>query len=399
MKVLYISGSLGLGHVTRDLAIANELRKLLPDIEIEWLAAHPATTVLLNEGENLVPQYEQYADENLSAEKASDGSSLNLFKYLMRSRKEWKQNIEIFLSLIKSKKYDMVIGDETYEINLAMREHPELKQFPFVMIFDFVGLDSMTKNPLEKLGVYYWNGVWSHDYRLKKKPPYDLALFVGVEQDVPDKPFGFMLPNRREFAKSMYKFIGYVFPFEVSEYRNKNDIKKKLGYDVRPLVICSIGGTSIGKDLLELCSKAYSVARNKLPDLHMKIVTGPRLKGDRLKIANDIEVEGYVPRLYEHFAAADLAIVQGGATSTLELTVLRTPFIYFPIEGHCEQFHVSEILSQHGAGTKLTLSKANPDLLGQKIIELLGKPVSYPEIPSDGAKKAAQLILNLLNKS
>ena len=396
INVLYISGSLGLGHITRDIAIANELRKLIPEVEIEWLAAHPATTLLLEAGEKLVPECEQYANENLSAEKASDGASLNLFKYLMKSRKEWKQNIELFLKIIRSKNYDIVIGDETYEISLAMREHPELKKFSFVMIFDFVGLDAMTKNPLEHLGVYYWNRVWSNDYRVKKEPPYDLALFVGVPENVPDKTFGFMLPNRRNYANNMYQFVGYVFPFNVDEYNSNQEVKRKLGYDSRPLIICSIGGTSIGKELLELCGKAYQLAKARIPELQFKVVTGPRLASNNLNLPKEVEVVGFVPRLYEHFAASDLAIVQGGATSTLELTALRRPFIYFPLEGHCEQEQVSRILTQHGAGLRLTLSETTPKLLADKMIESIGKKVSYPEIPKDGAKKAAALIVELL---
>ena len=51
INVLYISGSLGLGHITRDIAIANHLRKLLPEVDIEWLAANPATTLLEEAGE------------------------------------------------------------------------------------------------------------------------------------------------------------------------------------------------------------------------------------------------------------------------------------------------------------------------------------------------------------
>lgn len=396
INVLYISGSLGLGHITRDTAIANELRKLNPEIEIEWLAAHPATTLLLEAGEKLVPECEQYANENLSAEKSSDGASLNLFKYLMKSRKEWKQNIEVFLKIIKSKKYDIVIGDETYEISLAMREHPELKKFSFVMIFDFVGLEAMTKNPLEHLGVYYWNRVWSHDYRVKRNPPYDLALFVGVPENVPNKNFGFMLPNRLEFARAMYKFVGYIFPFNVDEYKSKEEVRKKLGYNSNHLIICTIGGTSIGKELLELCGKAYSSVKEKISDLQLKVVTGPRLTADNLNLPKEVEVAGFVPRLYEHFAACDLAVVQGGATSTLELTALRRPFIYFPLEGHCEQEQVSRILTQHGAGLRLTLSETSPELLADKIIESIDKKVSYPEIPKDGAKKAAKLIVELL---
>jgi UDP:flavonoid glycosyltransferase YjiC (YdhE family) len=109
-------------------------------------------------------------------------------------------------------------------------------------------------------------------------------------------------------------------------------------------------------------------------------------------------VKGFVPRLYEHFAACDLAIVQGGATSTLELTALRVPFIYFPIEGHCEQANVARMLDQHGAGVRLTLSQTTPALLAEKIITLTGSNVTYPEINVNGAQNAADKIVELLSK-
>jgi uncharacterized iron-regulated protein len=37
-RVLYISGSIGLRHARTDLAIARELRRLDPEVEIMWLA-------------------------------------------------------------------------------------------------------------------------------------------------------------------------------------------------------------------------------------------------------------------------------------------------------------------------------------------------------------------------
>jgi len=398
VNVLYISGSLGLGHITRDLAIANSLRKILPEVEIEWLAADPASTFLLEAGEKMVPGAEAYANENVSAEKAAKGASLNILSYLLKSRAEWRKNIDFFLNLIAQKKYDLVIGDETYEINLALREHKDMKTFPFVMIFDFVGLHAVTNNPLEHLGVYYWNRVWCHDYRLKIKPPYDLALFVGEPEDVPDETFGFRLPNRRDMAKKMYSFVGYIFPFEVSAYSDKQEVRTKLGYGKEPLLICSLGGTAIGKELLELCGKAYLLAKEKIPDLHAVFVTGPRLSADSVNLPEGAEIKGFVPRLYEHFAACDLAIVQGGATSTFELTALRRPFIYFPLEGHCEQANVSRILTQRGAGVKMILSKTTPELLAEKIISIIGRDLSYPVLPADGADKAARLLLKLLDK-
>ena len=42
-RALYISSPIGLGHAQRDVAIADELRKLHPDLEIDWLAQHPVT--------------------------------------------------------------------------------------------------------------------------------------------------------------------------------------------------------------------------------------------------------------------------------------------------------------------------------------------------------------------
>jgi UDP:flavonoid glycosyltransferase YjiC (YdhE family) len=395
-NVLFISGSIGLGHINRDIAIADQLRKLLPEVDIEWLAVHPVTTVLEEAGEKLISGADQYANENIAAEKAAKGTSLNILSYLLKARSEWKNNINFFLNLIASKKYDLVIGDETYEIGVAFSDHPEVKKFPFVMILDFVGLDAMTANPLERLGVYYWNLIWTREYRLKQKPEIDLALFVGELDDVPNNTFGFMLPNRRELAKSFYTFIGYVFPFDVSHYSDKQAIRKKLGYGDEPLLICSIGGTAIGKEQLELSGKAYSITKEKIPNLHAVFVTGPRLSADTISLPKGIEVKGFIPRLYEHFAACDLAIVQGGATSTLELTALRRPFIYFPLEGHFEQANVSRILTRRGAGVKLRLSKTSPELLADQIIRNIGTNVVYPDIPKDGAQKAAQLLVNLL---
>ncbi len=396
-KILYISGSLGLGHISRDLAIAGELRKLIPGVEIEWLAANPATEMLLASGEKLVPGFEKYANENLAAEKAAKGSSLNILSYLLKSRKEWKKNIDFFLKLVTSEKYDLVIGDETYEISIALREHQEIKNFPFVLILDFVGLDAMTRNPLEKLGVYYWNRVWSHDYTHNKKPPYDLALFVGEPEDVPDKTFGFRLPNRREFANAFYTFVGYIFPFNPSEFTDKQKIKKSLGYGPETLLICSIGGTAIGKELLELCGKAFEIVKRKLPEIHAVFVTGPRLSAENVKLPGGIEVKGFVPRLFEHFAACDIAVVQGGATSAFELAALHTPFIYFPLEGHCEQANVSRILQKRGIGVKMSLSSSTPELLAEKIISTIGVKASFNVIPTDGARKAAEAITKLIS--
>jgi UDP-N-acetylglucosamine:LPS N-acetylglucosamine transferase len=86
-----------------------------------------------------------------------------------------------------------------------------------------------------------------------------------------------------------------------------------------------------------------------------------------------VEVRGYVPRVYEHFAACDVAVVQGGGTTTLELTALRRPFIYFPLEGHFEQnLVVAERLARHRAGQRLLYSETTSEKLAETMVRLLG---------------------------
>ena len=396
-RILYVSGSIGLGHVTRDLAIAGQLRSQCPEIELSWLASHPATLLLNEAGEKLLPEADIYANDNIPAENAAKGFGLSLLKYASNTRREWTHNVKIFKQIIRRERFDVVIGDETYEIGIGLAMKLVRLEAPFVMIYDFLGLDSVTKNPIEKLGFYVWNLIWAKTDRKLLSDRKNLVLFAGEPEDVPDKGFGFLLPNRRDHAKAHYKFTGYILPFDPAEYTDKAKIRAKLGYGEGPLVVCSIGGTSIGKDLLELCGQAYPIIKQKVPDLRMVLICGPRLAVEDLKVPKAVEVKGYVRALYEHFAASDLAIVQGGGTATLELTALRRPFLYFPLANHCEQqIHVAERLARHQAGVKMVYSQTTPEILAEKVIANLGKEVNYPPIPVDGAQKAAQLIIQLL---
>ncbi|MCF8222357.1 MAG: hypothetical protein K9J25_04360 [Bacteroidales bacterium] len=397
-KVLFISGSLGLGHINRDLAIAEELRNKFPGLDIYWIASHPASLVVEEAGEKLLPEAAEYLNENETAEDSSKGLSLNLINYLMSARSIWKKNVEVFARIVNQYDFDLIIGDETYEIVLGLRKNLHLKKCPFVIIYDFIGLDSMTNNPMEKLAVYIWNSKWSASYRKKNiVSPVDLALFVGQLEDIPDRTFGLGLPERRKYARDLYEFLGYILPFELSSLPSKNELRKKLGYDSSPLVIASAGGTSIGKELLELCGEAFLLAKKTIPELRMVLVTGPRIKPDFIDVPDEVEVLSYVPRLYEHFAASDLAIVQGGATSTLELTALQRPFIFFPLKNHCEQENIARTLKERGTGVEMHYESTNPEALARQITGNIGKKVKYPSLPFNGAARAAELIKPLLN--
>lgn len=395
-RILYISGSLGLGHVTRDLAIAKELRTLRPESEIVWLAAHPADLLIKEAGETLLPGSHTWVDETVVAEEASDGYRLNLLKYAFRIKKVWADHLQTFRRLMQEESFDVVVGDETYEIAIALTEK-SLKIDPaFVMIYDFIGTEAMTYSPVERLGVYFNNRKWARSHR-DNPYPIDLVLFVGELDDVVDKRFGFLLPNRREWAKKICKFVGYILRFKPEDLADKMRMRRMLGYGGNPLIVCSIGGTSIGKAMLELCGKAFPILRRTMPDLRMVLVSGPRLSPESVTAPAGVEIRGYVPDLFEHFAASDLAIVQAGGTTTLELTALRKPFIYFPIEGQFgQQLYISERLARHRAGVKMQYSRTTPESLAEMVLAHIGKELNYAAIPTDGARRAAEFISGLL---
>jgi UDP-N-acetylglucosamine:LPS N-acetylglucosamine transferase len=396
-RILYVSGSIGLGHVTRDLAIAGQMRKQNPEVELSWLASHTATIPLKGAVEKLLPEADIYADVNFFAENAANGFGMNVLKYGFNVRRQFARNVKIFKQVAGKKQFDLVIGDETYELAIAMAIKRISIEIPFVMIYDFLGLDSVSRNPVEKLGVSFSNRIWTWaDHKLFSEKK-NLALFAGELEDIPEKGLGLLLPNRREHARTHYRFTGHILPFDPAQYADKTKIREKLGYGKEPLVVCSIGGTAVGKELLDLCGRAYPIIKQKIPDLRMVLVCGPRLPVDSLEVPDGVEVKGYVPALYEYFAASDLVIVQGGGTATLELTALRRPFLYFPLAYHCEQqVHVAGRLARHKAGVKMVYSQTTPEILAEKVIANLGKNVDYPPISTEGAQKAAQLISELL---
>ncbi len=93
----------------------------------------------------------------------------------------------------------------------------------------------------------------------------------------------------------------------------------------------------------------------------------------------------------------DLAIVQGGLTTTMELTAAKRPFLYFPLAHHFEQnFHVRHRLDQYGAGTCMDFATTDPDALADAMVRALGTTVDYRDVETEGARRAAAMIAELV---
>jgi predicted glycosyltransferase len=394
-RILFISDSIGLGHARRDLAIAEQLRARRPSLEIDWLAGHPATRLIEEAGESILPESAAF-EETGFAEDSAEEFSLNITRYATHALGAWARAARAALGVTRRRAYDLVVGDETYELTIAFTLLPRLKKLPWVIIYDFFGLDAMTRNPLEHGMVHALNRLWCGGSR-GKPPPFDLTLFVGEPDDVPDRALGWRLPNARDYARRHFEFTGYALGFDPSAYTDRHNLRVALGYGEDPLVVCSVGGTAVGADLLRRCVAAYPSIRARVASARMVLVCGPRIDPTTIDALPGVDVRGYVPRLYEHFAACDVAVVQGGGTSTLELTALRRPFVYFPLEGHAEQtLVVAKRLARQRAGCERLYSQTTPTELADAIVSQLGRKPTWPPVRADGASRAAELIDRLL---
>jgi predicted glycosyltransferase len=226
----------------------------------------------------------------------------------------------------------------------------------------------------------------------------DQAIFVGNPDDIVPDTFGPELPLIGDWTREHYAFAGYVTGFDPSDLADRQALRAELGYrDDEQVCIVTVGGSGVGGALLRKVIAAYPLAKRAVPALRMIVVAGPRIDPASLPTHEGLEVRAFVPQLYRHLAASDLAVVQGGLTTCMELTANRRPFLYFPLRHHFEQnFHVAHRLDRYRAGRRMDYATSDPDAIADAIAAEIGREVDYRPVETDGAAQAASLIAELL---
>ena len=397
-RLLYVSSPIGLGHAQRDVAIADELRKLHPDLQIDWLAQHPVTTVLAERGERIHPASRMLATESAHIESESAEHDLHCFQAIRRMDEILLANFMVFSDLVRDEHYDIWVGDEAWELDYYLHENPEHKQAAYVWLTDFVGWLPMPDGGERErfLTADYNAEMIEHIARYPRVR--DRAVFVGNPDDVVGDAFGPDLPLIRDWIREHYDFSGYVTGFDPADFADREALRAQLGYRVDEQVcIVTVGGSGVGAPLLRRVIDSFTLAKQHVPALRMVVVAGPRIVPATLPQAEGLEVHAYVHELYRHLAACDLAVVQGGLTTTMELTANARPFLYFPLRSHFEQnFHVRHRLQRYGAGRCMDFDTSTPEVIAAAIAQEIGGNVRYRPVETDGAAKAAALIGELL---
>lgn len=402
---------MGLGHIRRDIAVIDSLRKLIPDVEVIWLTAQPNISVLKETGEAIHP----LSYDMQSPTEAAENIAQSDFQYESRHnykliQKIQRQNATLVSKALLETEPNLVFCDESAEVMWVLAKNPELKKWPLVFLTDSLypapAEPLRSLNPLQRWKAYDYRRKYLHYMQKFKNSGFEpyLMLYIGSIEEIPNKSMGPGLPQLRSFFLQHFQPIGYIVPFDSDALRREGraNLKSRLGYSLeKKLIVVSVGGVGIGREFLERVDRAAPALTEVVGGaLEIVFVCGPRLPTETVHVTSGIvSVRGYVPNLYEHFAAADFAIIKAGLSSAVELMAVATPFLYVPAPGIVEEeYEVSSRLQHLGVGQELNFSEMTPENLANVFRRGLktSSQVHEVHIPTNGAEVVAKLIQNLL---
>jgi hypothetical protein len=355
------------------------------------------STVLRARGESIHPASAGLASEASHIDRDAGEHDLHAFQALRRMDEILCANIMVFDDLVREEPFDVWVGDEAWELDRYLHENPELKTAAYFWLTDFVGFLPMPAGGRHE--AFLTADANAETIELVERHPRvrDRAIFIGDAEDVVPDPFGPGLPGIREWMERHYRFAGYIPGFDPASVRDRAALREELAMGDEPWCVISVGGSGVGLPLLRRVIDSLVLVREELPDLRALAVAGPRIDPAVVPVVDGLQVRGYVHELYRHLAACDVAVVQGGVTTMMELVATGRPFVALPLASHFEQrFHVRHRLDRYGARRWLEYGDASPEALCEAIVAALGTAPAYRPVESGGAARAAAVIAELL---
>lgn len=334
----FFSSPIGLGHVTRDIAIASNFE----NISTNFVTGSGAARIL----ENLDLRVEDvYTPPQFIVE---NGSLKNSAKWLWNYFQYYKNCKNISKKIIENDNPRIVVSDEDFA-SLTIAQD---KKIPTVLITDILetkftkGFASIIEKKMNK-----------SMHEIIKKCDYVIIPEDGVDED-----------NIRR-----------VGPIVRKTKQSREELREKFSFTKKTIVV-AIGGTDAGLFLIE---KVLEILP-KLSEFEIVIVSGPSLSKKFEKIKN----LGFVNNLHEVIYAADVLVSLAGKSTIDEAKQYGTPAIFIPIRGHFEQ--------EDNARDEGFVFE---DI--ERLDELILQKLEEKRNPHDmgGAQKASEIIKNLLNSS
>jgi len=289
VEVLFFSSPIGLGHATRDSAIA----KHFDNISTKFITGNVAAKFLRECGFIVEDVYSP------PKFKVEEGSLKNSLRWLWDYYNYYKDCKKICSEIIKIEKPKMVVSDEDFaSITVAQQN-----KIPTVIITDV-------------LETRFLKGIGS---LIEKKMNYSM-------KNIMKKCDAVIIPENGTGQKNMKR----VGPIVRSTDLSRENLREKFSFK-KKTIVTSIGGTDAGEFLIE---KVINVLPKIKEDVDLVIVSGPSLNTDFGKKTRNL---GFVNNLHEIIYAADLVVSLAGKSTIDESKAYGTPGIFIPIKGHFEQ--------------------------------------------------------------
>ena len=221
------------------------------------------TAVLEARGERIHPLSAELASESAHIAAESSGHELDAFGAIRRMDEILVANFMVFHDAVTEGEYDLVIGDEAWDVDHFLHENPELKRTAFAWFTDFVGWLPMPEGGDREafLTADYNAEMIEHVERFPRIR--DRAIFVGDPDDIVPDDFGPGLPAIRDWTERHYAFAGYVTGFDPAPLlERREEIRRELGFhDDERVVIVDRRRQRGGEALLRKVVAAYPAAR------------------------------------------------------------------------------------------------------------------------------------------
>ena len=284
----FFSSPIGLGHVTRDIAIVNNLK----DLSVNFVTGSGAAQILKKLEYNVDDVY------NPPSFVVENGVLNNQAKWLWNYYQYYKNCKNISKKIIKQNNSELIISDEDFA-SLTIAQ--ELK-IPNILITDV-------------LETKFTKGITSFIEKKMNKSMMNIIKNCDVV----------IIPEDGEDLDNI-KRIG---PIVRKTNYSREELRKKFSFNKKTILI-SVGGTSAG---LFLIQKSITAILKLNFDVEIILVTGPSITNEFENVRN----LGFVDNLHEVIYASDLVISLAGKSTIDEVKAYGTPGIFIPIKGHFEQ--------------------------------------------------------------
>ncbi|MDQ4100663.1 MAG: UDP-glucuronosyltransferase [Thermoproteota archaeon] len=289
--ITFFTSPIGLGHATRDIAIAEELKT-----DILFASGEGASTLITRRGFKALDVYK--SDKFI----VESGQLRHIFKWLLQYYLYYKKCKAIAKEILEDRIGDLVVSDEDFASLVVAKKLGQKN----VLITDIVeshfttgGLASVIEKKMNKS---MHNIIQTCDCVIIPE--------VGDDRDN----------------------ICYVGPIVRRASADRNTLRKQFCFEKNTILVSS-GGTDAGKYLIQKVIDVHRKIHNML-DSELVIVSGPSLK---LPDPREYRNLGFINNMHELVYAADLVISLAGRSTMDESKAYGTPGIFIPIKNHFEQ--------------------------------------------------------------